>query len=475
MPDLRGREKYENELAAALLLSWDDAVNTALTGAEPDWDRLKASIKAESAASLHATALAAALMLMQELSGTRRLPAGFDVSNGQPEALARGLVSTRRAEWKSTPDPQAWVDRWMSRDAAKSIAITEVTTAVGHGEAKLRSEFETLGVKLVAIWNIDPRSNVCKICLALDGEPEDVWEKEFPGGPPAHPACILGETPVWPASLVAIWRAKYNGPAVRIEFTDGSTLRVTPNHMLLTPEGFIPARFIQDGDDILSCPAVEMPLATPADSGPDDKHHPPTVEEVFGAFAVSGGMSVSSMPLSPEDFHGDGVGCDGQVDVVRPNGKLRGDDLVQFLKPPLHRNFKRATVGHGDFAGLRDLATVLDSVRLATDGGVGSIRERKAITLGHSRVPEVVSLGSGPDREVHRLESACQCAAADAHRLRNVKEAFPSLVSTAKVVKVNVEHVSTYVYDLETEESVYTVGAHIISSNCACFLTYRPA
>lgn len=40
-----------------------------------------------------------------------------------------------------------------------------------------------------AIWRIDPRSNVCPICLDLDNEPYDRWFLKYPLGPPAHPHC----------------------------------------------------------------------------------------------------------------------------------------------------------------------------------------------------------------------------------------------------------------------------------------------
>lgn len=39
------------------------------------------------------------------------------------------------------------------------------------------------------IWRIDPRSNVCPICLSLNGQTIEVYGIRFPQGPPAHPNC----------------------------------------------------------------------------------------------------------------------------------------------------------------------------------------------------------------------------------------------------------------------------------------------
>lgn len=189
MPDLSSRGRYENELAAALLLSWDDPIRVALAGGTPDWDAMEGEIARRSSVPLRRATLAAAALMSLEMTGTRALPRDFDADTGQPDALARGLVSTRRSEWRSAESPQAWVDRWMSAGAAEAIAATEVTTAISNGEALVRMEFSKLGVDLEAVWRIDPRSNVCPVCMGLNGSSEKVWRRRFPNGPPAHVNC----------------------------------------------------------------------------------------------------------------------------------------------------------------------------------------------------------------------------------------------------------------------------------------------
>lgn len=41
----------------------------------------------------------------------------------------------------------------------------------------------------IAIWQTERDSRVCKICAPLHGQDQDVWQDEFPFGPPAHPNC----------------------------------------------------------------------------------------------------------------------------------------------------------------------------------------------------------------------------------------------------------------------------------------------
>jgi hypothetical protein len=194
MPDLPGRKKYEDELATALVLAWEPAKLDVADGKEPDWAGLEASIAQETDETLSAAAIAAALLMMFDLSGTRRLPDQFGVDTGQAGSLAQGLVKSRRDAWSDDVLPDVYIDRWFSDYAAESIGITEVTGAISLGEAMLHAELLAQGVEVVAVWNIDPRSNVCPICLNLNGRTESYWEADYPNGPPAHPRCACFKT-----------------------------------------------------------------------------------------------------------------------------------------------------------------------------------------------------------------------------------------------------------------------------------------
>lgn len=77
-----------------------------------------------------------------------------------------------------------------SRNRAIRAGETSVTTAISAGELDAAEVVEKIkGRKLQVVWHIDPLSNVCKPCLALDGSTKDVWIRKFPMGPPAHPRC----------------------------------------------------------------------------------------------------------------------------------------------------------------------------------------------------------------------------------------------------------------------------------------------
>lgn len=79
----------------------------------------------------------------------------------------------------------------LSPARASDIAVTETTRANSKAERAAAEDFERAnpGVKIVAYWVTENDSRVCVRCSSLDGDPESVWLRELPDGPPAHPNC----------------------------------------------------------------------------------------------------------------------------------------------------------------------------------------------------------------------------------------------------------------------------------------------
>lgn len=156
-----------------------------------------------------------------------------------------------------------------------------------------------------------------------------------PGGPPeAVINCFLPGTVVQ-GRFVAGSKARYAGPARRIVTVGGQRLSVTPNHPVLTPKGFVPAKQLCKGDALFAssgnvkrCPSGNV----------DYQHGPAFIEDVFDAFAANG--TVRAKVIGGLDFHGDSEFFNGEVDVVGKDGVLRrgkesriGEYFGKFLFP----------------------------------------------------------------------------------------------------------------------------------------------
>lgn len=293
--------------------------------------------------------------------------------------------------------------------------------------------------------------------------------------PPLHPQCCLPETPVIAPVRIAGIEAQYDGPVVRLVLSDGSDVTVTPNHMLLTREGFAQASALAEGDDVIRCvPGDWMTLDIP-----EDDRKPIPIHQVVEALAVSPGMTARRMPVAPEDLHGDAEFCQGEVHVVTTHGQFTDDpSLAEPSDQPGSLDHERGKFGlcrrHRAWVGLiekGDLGTVFVALLRATDGGMGRLRERKALALGRRRVSKSLGLAVGTGSDPQSEESPADVGTGDAERLRECLLRFPGKVATAKIVEIERLHYRGPVYDIETLTSLYLIGGGIVSSNCQCSVT----
>lgn len=132
------------------------------------------------------------------------------------------------------------------------------------------------------------------------------------------PICFSGSTRVVPlGELRKVFRRSYQGQMRIITTATGEQLTVTPNHPILTAQGWRAAKEVRPSDQIINCyfgDAVTI--------GDDVKVHPsfaaiadalfdPTISEIF------------TDRSSAAAFHGDGMGRDEQIEIAVPNDKLR--------------------------------------------------------------------------------------------------------------------------------------------------------
>jgi hypothetical protein len=160
-------------------------------------------------------------------------------------------------------------------------------------------------------------SRTCLECGVLDGK---VFEgSEVPKKPelPQHPNCVLGDTLISACdSISSIFRRAYEGEIIVITTSSGNILRVTPNHPILCDVGFIPAKFIKAGDNLVvdNCLKIIPSFNKSADQKVS------RIEDIFSSLRVASGMKSKIVPLSAKDFHGDVAGK--EVEIIYSAGVL---------------------------------------------------------------------------------------------------------------------------------------------------------
>ena len=196
--------------------------------------------------------------------------AGFIIE--QVDGTSADTLGTILADFVRTPGMTIGdiIGRLPYKDArSRMIAVTETTRVYARAEQlageALAAEFPDIPVWKTWYTNNDDR--VCDICGPLEGR-EVLIDRSFPSvvgggfpGPPAHVNCLVGDTNILPIGRIAAGSKRwYEGDVITIETLENK-LTVTPNHPILTPEGWVKAKDCVEGESVLECSKRQWKLS----------------------------------------------------------------------------------------------------------------------------------------------------------------------------------------------------------------------
>ncbi len=164
------------------------------------------------------------------------------------------------------------------------------------------------------------------LLIGTDGIPYSVEAPLDPVLPVSEVAnCFVGETVVDEIKPEAIFKSKYSGELLTIKTSRGYNITVTPNHPILTRSGFIAARNLRIGNDVISSPLGELSAV----GNPNINNMPTTFEEKFNSFAIkSMGQRITCGNVN---FYGDIP--EGNVEIVFSDSLLKDGIDSFFVKP----------------------------------------------------------------------------------------------------------------------------------------------
>lgn len=411
-------------------------------------------------------------------------------------------------------------EKWRAERLARTESIR------GSNQGALET-YEASGVVDRVMWLATPTEKTCEICMGLDGKVvklnEDFdFETNYGDktAPPAHPNCVLSGTLCETASNpIAGIRAWYSGEAIKLTFEDGRILSVTPNHLLLTPNGFAAANLLCEGDDIFYCSDSEW--VNPIN--PNDNRKPALIEEIISSLAEAGGVTTSAMPFPPEYLHGDARFCQGNIDIIWADSFLCNATNIKIIenRNALSLNLSDITLSNL-FSG-SDFASMLKRMAFAADGGMSGVRQSSPFflrrlphaskhrgglvtgtnsafgepnpdgTAGNLKIIGQEFLGApstvhptnqsvrGIDPPTSSINSIVSGSTGDSGQNQFFPDFFgadfqfktdlpsgQSLgIKTIKLVKIDRFVIHDFVYDLQTPETLYLANG-LVSSNCRC-------
>lgn len=362
----------------------------------------------------------------------------------------------------------------------------------------------------------------CLRCMALDAD-DTVYPLD--GGPPMplHPNCFPAETPVFAPDKLAATIATYDGPVLEIGFSNGARFTVTPNHMFLTDRGMVPAHALSKCDNVFYSAGADGDMS----GVPDNNGGPAPIEKEVEALAKTRSVTTRSMPVSPEQFHGDGESIKGNVDVIAPASLLRGDmealldefgdeypfiasqvaspkaligeggllsslwwlalatssgmggrSVSDVLRPGSfghHQFISKSVFSSGDpvsfQAFLNDVSGNIEGFGKDVFGFPGDVSRAnislREIVFGLFVCTRTVSRASDLNVQTVPLQDSHDGLGVIAQLLRNFRNRFSSSVKLTNPSFIRERHFCGHVYDLQTFSSMYHADG-IIASNCRC-------
>lgn len=252
---------------------------------------------------------------------------GPQASRGVREALIAGVATGQGPREIARRARQA-----MGGSLSRALTIARTEVLRSYRESSRRSYQVNDDVVKGWVWHSALGLRTCASC--------------FPAG-----VVVSGPRPE------KVFSRYYTGDVVVIKTASGKQLTATPNHPILTRDGWIAAGLLKKGDDVVCRAASE---GASLGVNVDDYHRPTPIEQVAEAL----GMVPTEMPCAAPDFHGDGK--DSEVYVVWSNGLLRDD-----RNTPVSEHLKQGELG---LRGVRPSAG--GGLLLPFNGGLDTLFER---------------------------------------------------------------------------------------------------
>lgn len=353
-------------------------------------------------------------------------------------------------------------------------SYAEMATRTSSGRAMVEGSLDTYAANGRDLVIVSDAPEECKICRPFEGKLLSISGAkvgERVGGIPVvdtvrgatarglfHANCFPADVQVSGGSVRAADTRWYQGELVVIHTAGGDELPVTPNHPVLTSEGWVAAGSLNESHQLVRHLGAErMHLV-----GPDDQRVPSQIGQVASALRQSSAMVAMSVPATAEQFHGDGLG--GHVDVVLARGLLSDGVDATVTQPCGHRSLVVGGVGLGALLAERSTSQVLVGAGHAAHSVVGGGDLGGALFRGHALPLAGLGLAAGDLGAAH-LDPSVDAGLSDAEGGRQLVLALAGSVALDQVIDLRRREFHGHVYNLQTADGWYTANG-IVVHNC---------
>lgn len=274
-----------------------------------------------------------------------------------------------------------------------------------------------------------------------------------------HPNCFLGDTLVSGFRPKAVSSRWYDGKIIVIKTSRGKKISVTPNHPILTTNGWVASGKIAKGDNLFYSRVCEGDNSR---MNPDYNKVPTTFENLFNSLVKSSGVFSTRMPVTTKDFHGDGI-INSDVNIVFKNSFLLNNIFIRkffnnliFILTYIRRIFFSAFSSSNKLLGWNFRAR---SSNISFFSKISSFFSRH---LPHSVFSSLTGVSKLDSFVFKQTRNGSHIASSD---LSNFLYGETRLIGLDNVIGVEVQDFVGHVYNLENDNNWYVANS-IIAHNC---------
>lgn len=415
----------------------------------------------------------------------RAVKRGIDLKYGQRQikkSVTSGILQGKSVG-KIAKDLQARVSE-MNRASAVRAARTAITSAQNGGRMDSYKAASDMGIKVRKRWVATKDGRTRHAHQKLDGQTVD-WDESFtselgkirfPGDPRAKPAnvynCFVGDVKVASDSkLIRSYKHIYEGDLITVKTAGGVQFTCTPNHPILTPNGWVSAELLNNGDNILVTFGEQNVFGG---VNPDIKHTFPSFDAVHKFLYKAGGKRTCSFSVN---FHGDIP--TSNVEIITQKRLLRNN-----RNPSIRKRINKFLLKLSDKTFARKRSFV-EHFRRICASSFGFMRSRcKALSFLWRRLSHSNVHGFRPSTDMNVVlpEYSIDNLPAETVIRSELLDGLSGKVFFDKIVSVEVSSANCHVYNLQTENGYYFVnsiipqngekcnGIFAIAKNCRCTL-----
>lgn len=344
--------------------------------------------------------------------------------------------------------------------AAVRDARTMITSAENAGRIDAYDRAQDMGIKLKKQWMATLDNRTRHSHRLLDGETRDVDDTfsngcEYPGDPKGDPAevynCFIGETKIASDSeIIRSYKHKYDGELISIKTASGVSFTCTPNHPILTARGWIAAKLLKQGDNLLVALGSNREFMR---RNPNINHAFPRMDTFHELFCKLGRKRTRTLGVN---FHGDIPAAD--VEIITQKRFLRNirntssrDGVNEFLLKCANKAFmsKCSFVKHFR----RILSSTLGYIRSMSQLLTVSLRD-----LRHSQIHRLRPIAL---LYANRVKPLNDYLPRDAELFRKSLDGFTGAIFSDNIVNIDKNPGSTHVYNLQTQNGYYFVNSSL--------------